>query len=397
MSKLFNAHTNVVYATNGGNYVNFVSNSRSAVRTLKALEEPFFNFWLYYFGVIGIFEIFVQVRFDVVGMHPVARLDIASCSADNLTVLDYRFALLDVAKGKLVSLILIIKSVVRKSNRGIYHIRCKLCFTFLDANTFLGEGVTGKAPQVLVNATMAYGAAIQTMDKKDENGNVISSGDIGILNAFNKLWKDEAADVDVIDTIATAPEYSGEADYLTDAEGNYILDADQNKIPIAKITGANVAMSKTYALLYKFTVNLPSGAELKEAFVILTDTEDALNDRTQPWDGTVGTRYNIKETGTEDNGSTYHVAWVENVPASEMAVRYATIYVKYTTVGENGETVEHHAYSQTVKYGVVTYLNGQIYEMTKNGVPTEDADLKQLYLLSNLRTVAMFAEKDKNQ
>ena len=27
----------------------------------------------------------------------------------------------------------------------------------------------------------------------------------------------------------------------------------------------------------------------------------------------------------------------------------------------------------------------------------EDADLKQLYLLSNLRTVAMFAEKDKNQ
>ncbi len=246
-------------------------------------------------------------------------------------------------------------------------------------NQMIEGGYSGQAAQTLINATMAYGAVLQTMGSDNADS----------LTAFDPNWKDKAEDVEVLGTIATAPEYSGTADYLTDAEGN--------KIPIARISGASVKMSQTYALLYGFELNLPDGAQRTDFRLILTDEENAL-DRTKPWDGKTGTSYDKTSkvpVPAEDNTTKeYDVFEIEDVPASEMAVRYATIYVKYTTVGENGETVEHHAYSQTVKYGVVTYLNGQIDEMLEKVEFTEE-DLKKLYLWDNLRTVAMFAENGK--
>ena len=265
-------------------------------------------------------------------------------------------------------------------------------------NAMLGPDVTGQASQQLIAATMAYGAAIQTMDKKDAEGNIVP-GDIEILNKFNELWKTEAAAVKVLDTIATAPEYSGEADYLTDAEGDRVLDADGNPIPIAKITGANVAMSRTYALLYRYEVNLPEGVEPTDFRLILTDDEQAL-DRTKPWDKKTGTSYTeitqVPDTTADGTPIVYDVFAIENVPASEMAVRYATLYIEY--VDENG--TECHAYSRTVKYGVVTYLNGQIDKMLSTpGFVIDnasDSELKELYLWSNLRTVAMLAEQKTN-
>ena len=122
----------------------------------------------------------------------------------------------------------------------------------------------------------------------------------------------------------------------------------------------------------------------------MTDDEDSLN-RSEKWDRTTGTGYTY-EVKPDGKGNSYNEVWIKDVPASEMAVRYATLYIEY--VDENG--TECHAYSKTVKYGVITYLNNQIAEMTKTGVPTEDADLKMLYLWGQLRTVATFAENSKN-
>ena len=260
-------------------------------------------------------------------------------------------------------------------------------------NDFLGGDATGDAAQVLVNATMAYGAAIQTMDKKDANGNVIEEGSVATLNAFNEFWRNDAKKVGLSDADIKVPEFSQEATYLTDSEGNLILDAENKPIPIARISAANVAMDKTYALLYRFKLNLPEGAELKNANIILTDVENALNDRTTKWDGTTGTSYTYESSGEDADGTTYYEVWVKNVPASEMTVRYATVYVEYTVNG-----TEYCAYSQTVKYGVITYLNIQIDKMlNKEGFvisKADDSDLKQLYLWDNLRTVAKYAEKD---
>ena len=246
-------------------------------------------------------------------------------------------------------------------------------------NKMLGDGVTGEASQTLINATMAYGAALQS--KVNDN--------FDSLTAFNPIWKTEAAAVKVLSTIATAPEYSGEATYLTDAAGN--------QIPIAKITGANVAMSQTYALLYRYEISLPDGVKPTTLCLILTD-EDGVLDRDAAWDGKIGKGYTKIEkiSGKADDGTPveYDAFVIENVPASEMAVRYATLYVEY--VDANG--TKCHAYSTTVKYGVVTYLNGQIDKMlSKEDFDIEkasDSDLRDLYLWDNLRTIAMYAEKN---
>ena len=257
-------------------------------------------------------------------------------------------------------------------------------------NAMLGPDVTGQASQQLIAATMAYGAAIQTMDKKDAEGNVIEAGSVAALNDFDSLWRNVAKQVGVTDSDIKNPIYSQNATTFVNSTGE--------SVEIAKFTGANVAMSKTYALLYSYAITLPEGAKLKDLCLILTD-EDNVLDRDKEWDGKIGTSYTetSKISVTQDDGTQkeYDVLWVKDVPASEMAIRYATIYVKYT-IEENGQTVERHAYSRTMQYGVITYLNSQIAEMTKTGVPTEDADLKMLYLWGQLRTVATFAENSKN-
>ena len=244
-------------------------------------------------------------------------------------------------------------------------------------NKMLGDGVTGQASQTLINATMAYGAALQSKVNDDFDS----------LTAFNPIWRTEAAAVKVLSTIATSPEYSGEATCLTDAAGN--------QIPIAKITGANVAMSQTYALLYRYEINLPDGIEPTMFCLILTD-EDGVIDRDKAWEGKSYEKTE-KIPGKADDGTPveYDAFVIENVPASEMTVRYATMYVEY--VDKDGN--ECYAYSRTVKYGVVTYLNDQIEKMLskvdlENIEKVSESDLRDLYLWDNLRTVAMYAEKN---
>ena len=257
-------------------------------------------------------------------------------------------------------------------------------------NTMINEGFSGQAAQTLINATMAYGAALQTMDSTDESGNVIS-GSVDILNQFNSFWRDEAKNVGLSDTDVKSPSYSQNATVFENSEGQ--------SVEIAKFAGANVAMGKTYALLYAYEITLPEGATLTDLRLILTDDAAAL-DRTTQWDRKTGTSYTetTKEPGTTSDGTAkeYDVLWVKDVPASEMTTRYATIYVEYT-MEQNGETQVCYAYSKTMHYGVITYLNAQIDKMlNKDGFvlsEADDSDLKYLYLWDNLRTVATYAEK----
>ena len=96
---------------------------------------------------------------------------------------------------------------------------------------------------------------------------------------------------------------------------------------------------------------MPSGITPDYVRLILTDEIDAL-DRNQKWDRTTGSDYEYEQNGD------HREVWIRNVPASEMAVRYATIYIEY-----HDADGEHFAYSQTLKYGVTTYLNRQIPEL----------------------------------
>jgi hypothetical protein len=92
-------------------------------------------------------------------------------------------------------------------------------------NAMLGNGVTGQPAQNLVNATLAYGAAIQVMDPRDENGDIIEETPVDILDAYNQFWREEAEKVGLSQTDVYVPEYSQEATYLTDSDGNIMLDA----------------------------------------------------------------------------------------------------------------------------------------------------------------------------
>ena len=152
----------------------------------------------------------------------------------------------------------------------------------------------------------------------------------------------------------TAPPFNYNSELLKE---QYFWDATMNgDKAIAEFSGASVTMGKTYELIYRFNVNLPEGAKLKDAYIILTDNENDLSDRPQ-WDGTVGTGYQYEIA--EENGKTYYQVSIKNVPASEMAVRYATVYLEYEY--ENGSS--EFAYSRTLKYGVTTYLDRQLYAL----------------------------------
>ena len=150
---------------------------------------------------------------------------------------------------------------------------------------------------------------------------------------------------------ATVPYYSVDAqnkDLLYFGEAS--LNADGTVI--AEFDQANVQFeNNTYSLGYRLIINLPNGITPDYVRLILTDEVDAL-DRNQKWDRTTGSDYEYEQKGDHKE------VWIRNVPASEMAVRYATIYIEYRDADG-----EHFAYSQTLKYGVTTYLNRQIHEL----------------------------------
>ena len=167
--------------------------------------------------------------------------------------------------------------------------------------------------------------------------------------------------------------YSGEA--TLNGDGTAIAAFDQ-----ANVTFKN----NTYSLGYRLLINLPDGITPDYVRLILTDEEDAL-DRSQKWDRTTGSDYEYK------HNDGHNEVWIENVPASEMAVRYATIYVEYRDADG-----EHFAYSQTLKYGVITYLNRQINELQYGEYVEEYPKNKEMWMITTmfdaLRTLAGLAD-----
>lgn len=172
----------------------------------------------------------------------------------------------------------------------------------------------------------------------------------------------------------------------------YFGEATKNSkgVDIAKFEVATVNMGKTYELVYRFTENLPEKAKLLSAQIILTNEADALTDRTQRWDEITGTAYEAKPIENDGVVECYQVT-IKNVPASEMAIKYVTIYLVYED--ETGEVCV--AYSQTLKYGVTTYLHRQLYEFQDGKFKNDYANNKDMWLVATmfdkLRTLAGMA------
>ncbi len=156
---------------------------------------------------------------------------------------------------------------------------------------------------------------------------------------------------------------------------------------ITDITGANVRFrNDTYALLYRFSLNLPEGAKLLSAQIILTNGANDLNFQKR-WDEKTGSAYDHKIV--TENGQEHYQVEISNVPASEMAVRYATVYVVY----RDAENNEYFAYSKTMKYGVTTYLNRQIQTLQNDPSYQEDKEMwMMLTMFDKLRQLAELAD-----
>ena len=101
LREFFKPTTNVVYATYGGDNINFVSYTRPAVNAPVAFEKrALHNFRRRKRRGIRIFEIFVEVRLQIMRVYPLAALNILRCSADNFAVLYNEFTLFYIFQGK---------------------------------------------------------------------------------------------------------------------------------------------------------------------------------------------------------------------------------------------------------------------------------------------------------
>ena len=231
---------------------------------------------------------------------------------------------------------------------------------YMQALTAMFDDATVAGTEALLDATRDYVKALQTYNafKKGESVELPTQTPYFDIDTNNKDLK-----------------YFGEAHMNGDSA-------------IAAFTGANVEFkNNAYALLYRFAMNLPEGAELDNAYIILTDSVDAVN-RTQKWAGTKYAYTNVTET-VDGESRQYNQVKISDVPASEMAVRYATVYLVYRDA--NGE--ECFAYSETLKYGVTTYLNRQIDALQ---IEAEYADDKEMWLITTmfdaLRSLAGLAD-----
>ena len=234
-------------------------------------------------------------------------------------------------------------------------------------DSFLG---TGSLTAGLLNATMDYGKAVHACfgDNKTPLDNTMLETRIN-----EKLEVPEGA-ITVSDMTVNNG-YAGSS--VVSFENAYV--------------GVN-ANQAVYALAYDFSVNLPADATIITAGVILTDKIETFN-TSEARNELIGRYYEGELKEGTDEGKNIYWSVIDNVPATELSVKYATVYVAYKL----GET-EQYAYSQTYRYGVVTYLNNQIYdiftdatnaEIRKKSIEELTADEKQkLFLYDCLRDIA---------
>ena len=225
---------------------------------------------------------------------------------------------------------------------------------YIRALTGMFDDVTVAGTEELIGATRDYIEAFQLYKNKDTTK----------LPEKAPMFSVESADLD-------APEF-----------GEATMNGDK---PVAKINGARAIMGEaSYALDYRFVMNLPSGMILDSAQIILTDNVNALK-KNEKWDESTGTAYGYETVNGE------HVVSIKNVPASEMAVKYATVYLVYHDANGNG----YFAYSTTLRYGVTTYLNRQIAEI-QSAEDYQNPENKENWLIvtmfDKLRTLAGMAD-----
>ena len=153
--------------------------------------------------------------------------------------------------------------------------------------------------------------------------------------------------------------------------------------------------SAIYGLAYTFKVNLPENAELIKAGIILADSGELTEDgyvliagdqrqkTSEKLQSGFGSFYGDFTDWTNDGVVVKRINIV-NVPATELNVKYVTVYVQYTMDGE-----EYFAYSQTIEYGVSTYINNMIYEkVNQEGYENDEKILKELYLFDSVLKIA---------
>lgn len=215
------------------------------------------------------------------------------------------------------------------------------------------DGESAQAKE-LVAASLAYGAAVQEYFYSNPNYIITESKpNVTATNAYNQLV----------------------------VSGNATMNGET---PIASFKSARVSFGLEYMIRYAYKINLPEGATATKVGVIITDTDNQLN-TTAKWDGTTGQWHGTH--GTDTNGrnlSTFDVA------ATELSDHYATVYVEYTDAEGNA----CYAYSTTLKYGVTTYLNREIYKATTAADYETNQELwKYVNLLNSLLEIANLVEK----
>ncbi len=293
-----------------------------------------------------------------------------------------------------------IEGTLMGNSKTIYYYKIPLTIselTTLDKEMTLSISYEGSTfSQNFTISVAGYIQALTDMFKDEENGELKTEDARKLMEASRNYAEAYMAhkNFNADDCkVTSAPTFDIDANNL-----NAIFDGDATMVNGDPVIASNQIQTNvelfatTYTLLYRFAINLPANTTLKSASVILTDTAEEVV-RTQEWDGQTGKAYGYSSKKTDD-GIEYYVVEIDGGSAKDMAVRYATVYVEY----EDADGNAHFAYSQTVKYGITTYLNRQLNNYMAKIADYQDvnAENQQIWLkhsmYNNLRTLASFAD-----
>ena len=293
-----------------------------------------------------------------------------------------------------------IEGTLMGNSKTIYYYKIPLTIselTTLDKEMTLSISYEGSTfSQNFTISVAGYIQALTDMFKDEENGELKTEDARKLMEASRNYAEAYMAhkNFNADDCkVTSAPTFDIDANNL-----NAIFDGDATMVNGDPVIASNQIQTNvelfatTYTLLYRFAINLPANTTLKSASVILTDTAEEVV-RTQEWDGQTGKAYGYSSKETDD-GIEYYVVEIDGGSAKDMAVRYATVYVEY----EDADGNVHFAYSQTVKYGITTYLNRQLHNYMAKIADYQDvnAENQQIWLkhsmYNNLRTLASFAD-----
>ncbi|MBQ7379269.1 MAG: hypothetical protein IJW70_06265 [Clostridia bacterium] len=262
--------------------------------------------------------------------------------------------------------------IVYLSENGVQRYSNKIELAWLNYSNNIDFTQVSQVTGQLLNATMDYGKAIQAVCATSD-----TELDEQTQNRINTV---------LTQLISNPPKTITSEEYTVSESAFNSVVSFKNAYGVFNQTAAN------FGLAYSFALNLPENAELTRAGILLAEKGEVINgvftliddDKQQKTNEALGAnfgRYYAYDHKTLDPEG-YRLVEIKNVPAAELSVKLVTVYVEYTLEGET-----YLEYSQSIEYGVMTYLNNTMATVVKGGTYDEKVK-KDLYLYKSAFDIA---------